>query len=72
MTPPQTNTTTSTSGIGFTGALTIAFIILKLMHFITWSWWWVLSPLWIGFALFLGVMTIVVLVALITHLVSNR
>jgi Transmembrane Fragile-X-F protein len=26
----------------------IAFIVLKLAGVITWSWWWVLSPLWIG------------------------
>jgi hypothetical protein len=43
----------SSSGIGFTGLLTIAFIVLKLTGYISWSWWWVLSPIWIGFALFL-------------------
>lgn len=31
-------------GIGFTGLLTIVFIVLKLLHVIEWSWWWVLSP----------------------------
>ena len=35
-------------GIGFTGLLTIVFIILKLLDKIDWSWWWVLSPLWIS------------------------
>ena len=39
------------SGIGFCGLLTIAFIILKLCNVITWTWVWVLSPLWISFAL---------------------
>ena len=38
-------------GIGFTGLLTIVFIILKLVGKIDWSWWWVLSPLWITFML---------------------
>ena len=38
-------------GIGFTGLLTIVFIILKLLGKIDWSWWWVLSPLWITFLL---------------------
>jgi len=28
--------------------LAAAFIILKLCGVITWSWWWVLSPLWIS------------------------
>lgn len=39
------------SGAGFCGLLTIAFIVLKLLGVITWSWWWVLSPIWGGFAL---------------------
>jgi hypothetical protein len=29
----------------------IAFIVLKLAGVITWSWWWVLSPLWGGLVL---------------------
>ena len=33
--------------IGFGGALTILFITLKLLNKIDWSWWWVLSPIWI-------------------------
>ena len=37
----------NSSGIGFAGMLTILFIGLKLTNFITWSWWWVLSPIWI-------------------------
>lgn len=36
--------------IGFLGLLAILFVALKLTHFIAWSWLWVLSPLWIGFA----------------------
>lgn len=36
-------------GIGFCGALTIVFIVLKLLGKISWSWVWVLSPLWISF-----------------------
>ena len=35
-------------GIGFTGLLTIVFIVLKLCHVIEWSWLWVLAPLWIS------------------------
>jgi hypothetical protein len=40
--------TAASGGIGFGGLLTILFIALKLTHVINWSWWWVLSPLWIG------------------------
>lgn len=38
----------SSSGIGFVGLLTLLFITLKLTHVITWSWVWVLSPIWIS------------------------
>jgi membrane protein YdbS with pleckstrin-like domain len=36
---------------GFTTLLAIAFIVLKLCNVISWSWWWVLSPLWISIAI---------------------
>lgn len=42
------NSNSSSSGIGFTGLLTIAFIVLKLTGFINWTWVWVLSPIWIS------------------------
>lgn len=29
-------------------ALTFVFVALKLFNAIDWSWWWVLSPIWIG------------------------
>lgn len=41
------------SGIGLVGALGIAFIVLKLLGVINWSWWWVLSPFWISVGLVL-------------------
>lgn len=49
----------SGGGIGFTGLLTIVFIVLKLTDTIDWSWWWVLSPLWIGLVLWLVVAAII-------------
>ena len=49
-------------GIGFTGLLTIVFIILKLCGIITWSWWWVLSPLWISAILWVILVIIVLFV----------
>ena len=45
------NNNGSSGGIGFCGLLTIVFIVLKLCGVISWSWVWVLSPLWIGFIL---------------------
>ena len=33
--------------ISFLGLLTIALIVLKLCSIVTWSWIWVLSPIWL-------------------------
>ena len=41
----------------------ITFIVLKLAGVIGWSWWWVLSPLWIG-----GILLAVVVCALLIGL----
>lgn len=38
-----------------------AFIILKLCKAIDWSWWWVLSPAWIGVSIMLIVFLILVI-----------
>lgn len=54
------NSSSSSSGIGFGGLLTVLFIGLKLTGHISWSWWWVLSPIWIGFV----VLALVIVVAL--------
>lgn len=37
----------SSGGVGFIGLLTVLVIGLKLTGHIDWSWWWVLSPVWI-------------------------
>ena len=48
----------TSEGIGFTGLLTIVFIVLKLTKVINWSWLWVLSPLWIS--LVIGLLLIII------------
>jgi len=50
----------SSGGIGFTGLLQIAFIVLKLCKVITWSWIWVLSPLWIS-AIIVAVLSVIIM-----------
>jgi len=55
----------SSSGIGFAGLLTIVFITLKLLDKIDWSWWWVLSPIWISTACVLGVLVIAFIIFLV-------
>ena len=57
----------SAGGIGFCGALTIVFIVLKLLGKISWSWVWVLAPTWIPAAL-----VIIVLLGLLVAAVIER
>jgi len=33
--------------MNFLEVLLIVFVILRLVDVISWSWWWVLSPLWL-------------------------
>lgn len=49
----QTSSAAS-GGIGFGGLLAVAFIVLKLTGVISWSWRWVLAPLWLPVALLLA------------------
>jgi len=56
----------SSSGIGFSGLLTVLFIGLKLTGHITWPWIWVLSPLWIS--VLIGISFIALLLVLAAFL----
>jgi len=58
------------SGVGFSGLLTITLIVLKLTHLIDWSWWWVLSPLWIPLAILFSIGILVVLSYSIVKLIN--
>lgn len=46
------------TGPGFLSLLTLLFIGLKLTGYITWSWLWVLSPIWIPLVLVLIIIAI--------------
>lgn len=53
------SSSSSSGGIGFAGLLTIVFITLKLLGKITWSWWWVVSPLWISALLGIAILLVI-------------
>lgn len=62
------NNEAASSGLNFTSLLTIVFITLKLTHYIDWSWYLVLLPLYGPLAL-LGVICVVVLILIFFCLV---
>lgn len=57
----------TSGGIGFVGLLTIVFITLKLFGKITWSWAWVLSPIWISTILWVAILIIAIIAAEISR-----
>ena len=57
----------ATGGMGFCSVLTLIFIVLKLLNVITWSWWWVLSPLWIPASIIGIVLLVIIIIAKIKY-----
>lgn len=43
------------TGLNFGDILALIFITLKLCNVIDWSWWWVLSPVWLTAIVVVGV-----------------
>ncbi len=60
------------TGLSFTGALTILFVGLKLGNVIDWSWWWVLSPLWLPVVIVLTLLVVILLVLGLLSLIEDR
>lgn len=59
----NSSSSSTSGGIGVLGLLGVAFIILKLCHVISWSWWWVMAPFWGAFVLLVCVALIALLIA---------
>ena len=53
----------SGGGIGFFGVIFIVLLILKLFGLISISWWWIFSPLIIGFVIGLIFLIILILIS---------
>lgn len=45
--------------------LTVLFVGLKLTGYITWSWFWVLSPIWIDIALAILIIIAVIIIKVV-------
>ena len=60
----------STGGIGFCGLLGVAFIVLKLVGVINWSWLWVLAPLWIPAVIVIAILLVVFILYIIANAVA--
>lgn len=63
----ENNKTVTTKGSGFCCLLTIAFIVLKLCNVISWSWFWVCSPLIFSFGIFLCLLAVMAIIGIIAR-----
>jgi hypothetical protein len=43
------------------------FVVLKLTDNIDWNWWWVISPIWMPFALIVGGVSILTTLLIIYY-----
>jgi hypothetical protein len=50
--------------------LAIIFMILKLCNVITWSWFWVFSPIIISFGLGIGLLLLVLLITSLLYFIK--
>jgi uncharacterized protein (DUF983 family) len=62
------NDNSNYGGPGLASLLLVLFVGLKLTGVITWSWVWVLAPLWIPLLVLLGI----VLIATAIYVASGR
>ena len=60
----MSNNSNSGSGIGLCNILFIILLTLKLIGVISISWWWVFSPLIVGFAI--GIICLIIILTLIS------
>ena len=60
----MSNNSNSGSGIGLCNVLFIILLILKIFGVINISWWWVFSPLIIGFAI--GIICLIIILILLS------
>lgn len=61
---------TNNNSVGFCGLLALLFIAFKLAGIIAWSWWWVLSPIWIPALIALALIAVLLVVIIIVKIIS--
>ena len=56
---------------GTCSLLLVAFIVLKLCNVITWSWIWVLAPIWLPIVIAIGIIIVLVSVFALAYILSR-
>ncbi len=53
-------------------ALVVLLIFLKCVSALTWSWWWVLMPIWLVLAAFFALFLLIIILGLIAGFRKDR
>lgn len=59
-------------GVSFMGLLLLLFVGLKLTGYIDWSWFWVLSPVWIPLVAVMSLLVVLVVFGLVSKWLTTR
>ena len=57
-------------GVSTLGLLGVAFVVMRIMGIINWSWWLVTLPFWGGLALFIAIIIILIVLGLIIAFIA--
>lgn len=60
----NSNSNNNHGGITWLGLLQVAFIVLKVLKLISWSWFWVFVPMWGS--------TLITIIVIIFIVISNK
>lgn len=63
---------TASTGFPFFGILALIFITLKLCNVITWSWVWILAPIWGPFIAGIGIVLVCMIIYILVKCFSRR
>ena len=66
----MSNGGTASTGLSFGSILFFIFLIMKLTHYIDWSWWWVTAPLWVPITVVLGILAVCAVIGGLCVLIS--
>ena len=61
-----------TTSFPIASILAIVFVVLKLTNNVDWSWWWVLSPLWVPLGIIVILFAVIFIFLFVKSVIGLR
>ena len=61
-----------TTSFPIASILAIVFVVLKLTNNVDWSWWWVLSPLWVPLGIIVILFAVIFIFLFVKSMIGLR